>query len=461
MGKQEKNDSEAGLDAVKQEPVREQAQYTPSVQAEFMREKIKQKPVNKKKLLRRTVITAVMAVVFGLVACLTFLILEPVISNRLYPEEPKEVVFPEETLTEEMNPEDMVVNEEDIETPEQVDLEMVDEQIEELLSQVDLEFTIEDYQALYDDLRMLTEDVSRAVVTVEGVTSDVDWFNNIYENVASASGIIVADNGRAMLILVSAGDLNEADSIEVTFCDRTQAEAELVQKDENTGLAILSVPHSAIAEETMDVIDIAQLGSSNALHLLGAPVIALGSPLGTSGSISYGVVTSTGTAIDLPDSAYKRITTDIYGSQNATGILVNLSGMVIGIIDNVNTGDDMANLLTAYGITELKRTIEQMSNNKERAYMGIHGADVPKEAIEDTEINMPAGTYIREIEIDSPAMAAGIQSGDVVTKVGSTEIKTYNEFLGILQSAEPESVLKITLMRQGHEMSVDVTLGSW
>ena len=58
-------------------PVKEQAEYTPSVQAEFMREKIKQKPVNKKKLLRRTVITAVMAVVFGLVACFTFLVQEP------------------------------------------------------------------------------------------------------------------------------------------------------------------------------------------------------------------------------------------------------------------------------------------------------------------------------------------------------------------------------------------------
>lgn len=458
------SEQEKGTNTTGEEPVKEQAQYTLSVQKEFMREKIKQKPVNKKKLLRRTVITAVMAVVFGLVACFTFLVLEPVISNRLYPEEePSEVVFPEETLTEEMKPEDMLVNEEDEEaqTSEPVDMEMVDEQIEELLSKVDLEFTLEDYQSLYEELRALTQEVGRAVVTVAGVTSDVDWFNNIYENVASASGVIVADNGKAMLILVSAGNLNGADSIEVTFCDQTQVEAELVQKDPNTGLAILSVPLSAIGKETMDMIAIAQLGSSNVASLLGAPVIALGSPLGTGGSISYGVVTSTGTAIDLPDSAYKRITTDIYGSRNATGILVNLKGMVIGIIDNVNAGNDMANLLTAFGITELKSTIEQMSNNKERAYLGVHGADVPKRAVEDTELDMPAGTYIREIEIDSPAMAAGIQSGDVVTKIGSTEIATYNELLGILQSAKPEDVLTITLMRQGHEMKADVTLGSW
>lgn len=205
------------------------------MQTEFMREKIKQKPVNKKKLLRRTVITAVMAVVFGLVACFTFLVLEPVISNRLYPEEePKEVAFPEETPIEEMKPEDMLVTEADAEpqTPDQVDLEMVDEQIQEVLSQVDREFTLEDYQSIYGELRTLADDACRAVVTVAGVTSDVDWFNNIYENVASASGVIVANNEKALLILVSAGNLNGADSIEVTFCDQTQVEAELVQKDE-------------------------------------------------------------------------------------------------------------------------------------------------------------------------------------------------------------------------------------
>lgn len=458
-------ESDKEQNQIQQEPVKEQAQYTPSVQPEFMREKIKQKPVNKKKLLRRTVITAVMAVVFGLVACVTFLILEPVISNRLYPEEgPKEIEFPEETVTEEMKPEDMLVNEEDMEDAiEAVETELVDEQIEEQLEEIlsQVEFHLEDYQALYDEMRALTEDKGRAIVTVAGVTSDVDWFNNIYENVASASGVIVANNDKAMLILVSAGNLNGADSIEVTFCDQTQAEAELVQKDENTGLAILSVPLSSIGEKTMEEIAIAELGSSNSSNLLGTPVIALGSPLGTGGSISYGMVTSTGTIIDLPDAAYKRITTDIYGSRNATGVLINLKGMVIGIIDNVNTGNDMSNLLTAYGVTELKRTIEQMSNDKERAYLGVHGADVPKEAIEDTQIDTPAGTYIREIEIDSPAMEAGIQSGDVVTKVGNEEITTYNELLGILQSAHPGDVLTVTLTRQGHEMSVDVTLGSW
>lgn len=450
MTDQEKEQKNAEM-----KPEKEQAEYTPSVQPDFLREKIKQKPVNKKKLLRRTLITVAMAVVFGLVACFTFLILEPVISNRLYPEEEaQEVQFPEETVTEEMKPEDMLVQDEVPDEPVQTELE--DEQIEELLSQV--QFSLEDYQAIYAELAQLATEAGRSVVTVTGVTSDVDWFNNTYENMASASGVIVANNGKSILVLVSAETLHSADSIIVTFCDQAQAEAEVVQRDQTTGLAILSVPLLSISEETMDVIDIATLGSSNNNNLLGTPVIALGSPMGTSGSVCYGVVTSTGTTIDQPDAAYKMIMTDIYGSHNATGVFVNLKGMVIGIIDNANTGNDMGNLLTAYGISELKKTIEKMSNDQELAYIGVHGADVPQEAIE--ELDIPAGAYIKEIEMDSPAMAAGIQSGDVVTRVNEEPITTYGELLNMLNNAEPEQVMTITLMRQGREMSVEVTLGT-
>ena len=454
MGEQENEKERSGIN---QEAVKEQAEYTPPVQPDFLRETIKQKPVNKKKLLRRTLITVAMAVVFGLVACFTFLVLEPVISNRLYPEEePEEVRFPEETVTEEMRPEDMLVEEEQDNPPEIVQTELDDEQIEALLSQV--QFSLNDYQLLYEEMADLAKQAERAVVTVTSVVSDVDWFNDIYENEASASGIIVANNGQSILILVSAGMLNGAESIIVTFCDQTRANAELVQRDAATDLAILSVPLVDIEEETMDVIDIASLGSSNNSNLLGAPVMALGSPMGTSGSVCYGIVTSMGTVVDQPDSAYKIITTDIYGSRNATGVLFNMEGMVIGIIDTVNTSNDMGNLLTAYGITELKRTIEKMSNDKERAYLGIHGADVPKEASE--ELDIPEGAYVRAIEMDSPAMAAGIQSGDVVIQINETPITTYNNLLDVLYNSNPEDTLTFVLMRQGREMNATVTLGT-
>ncbi len=427
---------------------------------DFLREKIKQKPVNKKKLLRRTIITAVMAVVFGIVACLTFLILEPIINNWLYPEEEvKEIQFPEETIVEEMNPEDMLTEDAIEEETEPVELE--DEQIQELLSQVT--FGLEEYQTVYDELNALAKKVNRAIVTVTGVTSDVDWFNNPYESEAVASGVIVANNERAMLILASMNNIRKADKIVVTFCDQTRADAEVLQRDVSTGLAILSVSLLSIEEDTLDAITIANLGSSNAVNLAGTPVMALGSPTGTSGSVCYGIITSSGTTIDHVDSAYKLLSTDIYGSRNATGVLVNLKGWIVGIIDNSYNGSDRGNLLSAYGISELKRTIAKMSNNQDRAYLGIHGADVPQEA--NLESGIPFGAYIKEIEMDSPAMTAGIQSGDVITQVGEEEITSYNELLNILYNSEPEDTITIILMRQGMEayqkMEVEVTLARW
>lgn len=454
MAEDDRKKTEAG----RSEDVKEQAEYTPSVQSDFLREKMKQRPVNKKKLLRRTIVTAVMAVVFSIVACLTFLLLEPVINNWLYPpEEAKEVQFPEETITEEMNPEDMLTEEE----PEEEDpIELVDEQIRELLSQVT--FGLEEYGNVYQELSELAQKVSRAIVTVTGVTSDVDWFNNTYESEAVASGVIVANNGRAMLVLVNMNHIKNAEKIVVTFCDQTQADARLMQKDDSTGFAILSVSLMAIEEETMDVITIATLGSSNTANLPGTPVIALGSPMGTSGSVCYGIVTSSGTVIDQVDSAYKLISTDMYGSRNATGVLVDLRGMVIGLIDNSYNSSDRGNLLSAYGISELKRTITKMSNNQPRAYLGIHGADVPVEAI--VESGIPRGAYIKEIEMDSPAMTAGIQSGDVITSIGDDEVASYSAYHQSLMEKKVGSEVKVKGQRQGADGYVDidftVTVGS-
>ena len=66
------------------------ASGTPGNDINFIKEKVKERPINRRKLLRRTVITASMAVIFGLIACFTFLVLEPVFTNWLYPEEEPE-----------------------------------------------------------------------------------------------------------------------------------------------------------------------------------------------------------------------------------------------------------------------------------------------------------------------------------------------------------------------------------
>ena len=148
---------------------------------DFMKETIKQRPLNKRKLVRRTIITAAMAVIFGTVACLTFLVFEPVISNRLYPEEdPQTVVFVEEE-EEEILPEDMIADDSEMyPDPTLPPMVLEDEQIEQVLSEMQL--GISDYISLSSSLSHLAREIQKSMVTVVGVTSDVDWFNNEYEN---------------------------------------------------------------------------------------------------------------------------------------------------------------------------------------------------------------------------------------------------------------------------------------
>ena len=201
-------------------------------QNSFLIEKIKDRPINRKKLVRRTIITASMAVIFGLIACVTFLVLEPVISNWLYPEEePQIVVFPEDM--EEMSPEDMLAENLPTEspqpTPEAEDVTLKEEQIEEILSGVILDK--ENYRELYIALSDYVSQMNRCMVTITAVTSNIDWFNNVQESRNQASGVIIANNGRELLILADASALRQAEKLILTFSNEVQAEAQIKQQD--------------------------------------------------------------------------------------------------------------------------------------------------------------------------------------------------------------------------------------
>ncbi len=410
--------------------------------SDFMSERIKERPVNKKKLLRRTIITASMAVIFGLIACFTFLVLEPVFTNWLYPEEePKLIELPD--ITDEMLPEDMLT-EEDAQPETESAVRLEEEQIEQILSGVELD--LEDYKGIYDSLANLAKEAERSLVTVTSVTSDVDWFNNTYENKGVTSGLIITDNGRELLILADRAVIENGETLQVTFIDGTQAEAELKQSDANTGFAIVTVALSDIDDTTKEQIAYASLGNSMSKALVGSPVIAVGNPMGTSGSVSYGVITSVGNPIYMKDANYALLTTDMYGSQKASGILVNLRGQVIGILNNNYNSSDTKNLVSAIGITELKKIIEKLSNGREISYLGINGTDVPEEAKE--QLGVPQGAYVTSIVLDSPAMDYGIQSGDVITNMNGIEIKGFTDFTNALMNWEPGTTVTITVQRQ-------------
>ena len=428
----------------------------------FISEKIKQRPINRKKLLRRTIITVSLAVVFGMVACLTFLVLQPVFNDRLYPESsPEKISFPEESAKDELTPEEMFADDNEIAASEAMSLEedeknMIDEAL------ASYSFSQSDYGKLMSSLKYVADEVNRSIVTVTSVTNDANWINDSYESSGLASGIIIADNGPNLYILAPSSAASDAKSIRVTFCDNSTVDATLSLMDSVTNQCVILVKKSDLEEHTSKSIKVALLGSSNSGNLAGLPVIAAGSPRGVQGSVSYGIITSDKAPLNLVDSSYKLITTDMNGSSMGSGILVNLSGEVIGIIDMSYCPQDIPNHICAIGISEMKTLIADLSNEKSRPYLGIHGTTVPIDM--QNESGVPAGAYVTQIEMSSPAMRAGLQSGDIIVRINEYAVNSYEQFVSRLAQCSSDDIITVTVMRQAPndyiEIEMEVSLTS-
>ncbi len=413
--------------------------------AEFknIQEKVKQRPLNRRKLLRRTIITASMAVIFGVLACITFLVLEPVFSNILHPEEEPEIVEIPDDTEDEINPEDMMLEEQQPEPSIQI-IEKTED-----IDPMDI------YKRQYNDMYRVANEAMKSMVTVVSVNKDTDWFDNQYESKGNSSGLYVADNGKEILILCRMDAIENAEDINVTLYDGVTVGGTIKESDSNTGLAVIAVQKTDVDATTLDRIVPAKLGSSRSTGIIASPVIAIGRPFGNTESVGYGVITSKGNMISKTDQNYERLTTDIYGSSEATGILINLSGEVLGIIDQSYNDEGTKNLISALGISGLKQTVERMSNGRPRACLGIIGQDVSKEANEIGGV--PYGAYVTGIVMDSPAMNAGIQSGDVLISVDNTEIRQYSDFTDSIEDKFPGSIVFVTLMRQSGDEYRDIT----
>jgi serine protease Do len=439
-----------------------------STDFDFLQEKIKERPINKKKLIKKTILTASMAVLFGLLACLSFLFLEPLLNNWLYPEEEPEVVaFPQEQ--NEMLPEDMLTegttaSETETESEEEstqtdmtaeppaqaypfgeknyADNPEPDNNAEQETEEPE---PLKSYMTQYDELYKVYREVATSMVTVTAVRSDVDWFNNTYQSEGTTAGVIIANNNKELLILSRKSPLDNAETIRISFCNGVSADAQVKQYDENTDIAVLAVDLKYIGNSTLEYVTVATLGSSASSIMTGVPVIAVGNLFGYKDSVCYGIVTSKDNTISLADSEYKLITTDIYAGTSPSGILVNMDKEVIGIVDNSYNKDDTKNLLSAVGITELKGMITKLSNGDDIPYLGIYAQDISAQT--RNELGLPKGAYIFDIDMHSPALLNGIQKGDFIVQVGSQEIETAADYMNALRNASTERDIKIVVQR--------------
>jgi len=400
----------------------------------FMQERIKQKRIYQSRAVQRLAWSAASGALFALTALVVLMIFLPGIDRQ----EVQPIMIPEEEEQEQQT----VPEEPPVYITETISMEL------------------EDYKKMYQQLMQISNQVEKSMVNVYALMVDTDWFDETYTSRKSASGMLIGDNGVEILILTNFDRIGNAEKLQVTFFDRTTAQAVMKKYDKNTGLAVVSVNLSDVAESTREIIMYAELGSSKTLRS-GEPIIAVGSPVGSYGSMLFGNLTSVSQMAGLYDGTYNVLTTDMTKANSGSGVLVNWSGKIIGLIQNQCEVNGQKDTIQAYGISDIKSVIEHLSGNQDIVYMGIVGADVTT-AISESE-GIPIGVFVSEVELDSPAIEAGIQPGDIIVSMSGQPITNLKDVMTILLKCSNGQNVQVVCQRPDkngyQELELSVNLG--
>ncbi len=438
---------------------------------DFIKEDIKKRPVNKGKILKKTLTTVGLAIIFGVVASVIILVLEPFLQRITTRKEdpspsivrlPEEEMSPEEMLSEYMMQESALAEmtvEEEAEPPEPVELPLSEDQIQAILSRFKVDAT--KYRQMMISMANYARELGNYTVTITAVKSSVDWMNSVNDKSNVTSGIVIADNHIELLILADSTPLKNSDSLTMSLRNGYTVPAYIKETDDITGLVIIAVSLADIPDDVDIDSLIAPLGSSSSIYI-GMSVVAVGSPQGEPGSIGYGVIDTPKKMVSYVDTYMYHFHTDILGSKKASGVLFNMQGQVVGIITNNEPASDGNTVITAYGVTELKDLIEKMSNSQQISYLGIMGTNVTTQA--NSQLEVPMGAFVTGTKMDSPAMLAGVQTGDVIVGINDQSVNSYIEYVNALQKYEPEDEITLKIRRKSQdeyaEISIPVTVSS-
>ena len=264
--------------------------------------------------------------------------------------------------------------------------------------------------------------VSPAVVTIVGtIPGQMTFFGPTGDQTVSGSGFFISDKG---YILTNNHVVQGTKSVTVILSDGTQEKATIVGTDMYSDVAVLKTNGKVPA--------VAKLGNSDLLQP-GETVIAIGSPLGGDfkNTVTAGVVSATGRSIDTGQGYQIEglIQTDAaINHGNSGGPLINLAGEVIGvntlIVRNTSSGDVAEGLGFAIPANTFQAVANQIIQKGyfARPYMGISYQLVTPDIAAAYNLPVQWGIYVSKVAANSPASQAGLQQGDIITKIGNVSL---------------------------------------
>lgn len=408
----------------------------------FLQEVIKDETVSAKRLKGSILRLIGSGVVFGLAASVVFCAFAPWLGSH-FNNNPAQVEIPKDEEEEQSESE---LAEEEKEKKEKEEKEKEEKESEE-----------ESYRRMLQNLNTKAIQAKRGIVSVAKAADE----GKKEEVTGDTTGIIVADNGRELLILSDIVTVKEGEHIAVTFPDGSVHAATEKMRDPTLGLCVYAVLREKLDKTTWSGIETAELGNSN-LVKSGDAVIILGRPYGTDEAAGYGVITVDEEYIELADGIFSLISTNIAGNDKGSGAIFNRNGQLVGVISQPVLSMEGNKRVVGYGISDIKSIIELLSNGSAIPYTGICGMDVTEEL---NEKGMPQGIYVKEVEPDSPAMAAGIQSGDIIIGIDGQNIVSLSNYHSILVRKEVGTQLMLQGCRQGAgeeyvDIDFKITVGS-
>lgn len=421
---------------------------------EFIKEQVIEKKRRKiKKKLMPLGMTILLAIVFGLIAALTFVIAEPKLYKLLNKEEETKtpVTFPSKNpenpdmITPTISPTPVLSNNGPKEGGEP----------DPVIIEQSIDADLEDYINIFDDIRTVAYDVNKSIVSINSTIVTKDWFGTEVERTMNTTGLIIANNNADLLILVSLDRVKTASSIKIELSDTIAVDAVLQDYDNETNLAIITVPVLDIPEVYRNNLKVAELGESYSL-IVGSPIIALGNPNGHLKSLEVGIITSRDNWATITDYKIDLFNTNLNENENSDGVIVNTDGEVIGIITRTLKDELSKELSTVIGISKLKPLIERMSNQTPRIYFGVKAEDMKE--VTKLAHQVTNGIYVSEVLATSPAFNAGMKNGDIILKINDQSIMNTTNFYNAIANHKPGELVTVKVMRTTGATQKEISL---
>ncbi|MCI0521877.1 MAG: trypsin-like peptidase domain-containing protein [Chloroflexi bacterium] len=289
---------------------------------------------------------------------------------------------------------------------------------------------------------------------------------------SQGSGFVYDQEGH---IVTNAHVVHGADEVEVTFSDGLTKAAQVVGEDLNSDLAVLKV------EGMPEGVTALPLGNMETLAV-GQTVLAIGNPFGLEGTLTRGIISALGRTIPAltPFSIPQSIQTDAaINPGNSGGPLLNLSGEVIGVnaqIETGGTGDSNLGVGFAIPVSIVRLVAPDLIANGEHewAWLGVRGGNVTPLLVEAMKLPVEKGAYLAEVLSGGPSAKAGLRGandettlrgravntgGDVIIAVDGQPVSTFDDILiYIALQVRPGQEVTLTIVREGETMDVNVRL---